>query len=524
MAATSYLAEAYSSDGPSRALGVCRVAKAVDYARKTMIFDDDDDDLVSLSRPPSCNIATSHISINHRTQLSFGKRLSMISAIQDISVLDAIEVQYLAQRGTCSGSGTGNGPQTQHCGGYTAPHPVSSHLTLQLSAAANAPSLQQPAQQSGWPGALQTASTRPASAWERAAGQHPQYPCTAQPRWQQRKGSTHDAAIVGNHGAHSLSGHGPPPSMKAASQQRPSVHEYHQQQPQQHRHSASAHHSAPAQDCSETSTAQHGCVSAAGAASTWGRAPSQPSMSRQAMGTQNPPRALWEPGGQQEASPAMLALPVNSSQRWLQDRTLAGPSLENGARAKPPQGAAIPLSTAQPTASQVQLQRPLHAVPAAPGRPSHEQFSPGVLAAAENVGQHEKRHDRGHPPMHIGGLPQVSSAAATLGVQTPEHRSIGDSDALIRAPAASHQEPVSGPAGGFSIEWDDWHPVEDWAMDPMEPSQPVPAAEGPAVALEQALDSTVDDVKPAHASGSEPELVLCKTATKGMLLDRSGPA
>ena len=121
-------------------------------------------------------------------------------------------------------------------------------------------------------------------------------------------------------------------------------------------------------------------------------------------------------------------------------------------------------------------------------------------------------------------LPQLpaSSVAAATGVQADAPGS-GATEEAPRASTEAARDPSPEQAAAFSIEWDDWHPVEEWSHDPAELSQPVPELEDPDAGPVHGGHSLGDDVDPAHIAGCEPDLTPCKTATKGMQLDRWRP-
>ena len=85
----------------------------------------------------------------------------------------------------------------------------------------------------------------------------------------------------------------------------------------------------------------------------------------------------------------------------------------------------------------------------------------------------------------------------------------------------------------MAVEWDDWEPDQQWSPNALQPCPPVLEEPG---AIEQSIPDTpetgeapenADDASQAEgleSAGSdvdcEPQLMPCKTATKGMLYDR----
>ena len=98
-----------------------------------------------------------------------------------------------------------------------------------------------------------------------------------------------------------------------------------------------------------------------------------------------------------------------------------------------------------------------------------------------------------------------------------------DTGEAARASAEPDQELVPEQPAPFSIDWDDWHPIEDLPNDPPEQSQPLPGMDQPEDGVDCVQDSLEEDEEPAHAAGYKPDLTPCKTATKGMQLDRLAP-
>ena len=98
------------------------------------------------------------------------------------------------------------------------------------------------------------------------------------------------------------------------------------------------------------------------------------------------------------------------------------------------------------------------------------------------------------------------------------------------------QAAPAGQASTMAIEWDDWEPDQQWSPNAVQPCPPVLEEPG---AIQQSIPDTPEtgeapeDAEDAsHAEGlkstgtdvdCEPQLMPCKTATKGMLYDRYPP-
>ena len=156
---------------------------------------------------------------------------------------------------------------------------------------------------------------------------------------------------------------------------------------------------------------------------------------------------------------------------------------------------------------------------------------PAVLARHQHV--HTSMQPRPVSTSAVAPRPSTATEAAAVAFK-------GDGGEVAAGTAEmSHAGlPQAAPAGQMStmaIEWDDWEPDGDWAPDAMQPCLPQPVLEDPG-AIEQSIPDTPEsggvpeDAEDAsHAEGLErvetdadyePQLMPCKTATKGMLYDR----
>ncbi len=144
-------------------------------------------------------------------------------------------------------------------------------------------------------------------------------------------------------------------------------------------------------------------------------------------------------------------------------------------------------------------------------------------------------------PVHASMQPQPMSSSAVA----PGRSTIAEAAAAApkgdgrEIAAGSNEMPhvgqpqAAGQASTMAVEWDDWEPDQQWSPNALQPCPP--ALEEPG-AIEQSIPDTpetgeapenADDASQAEgleSAGSdvdcEPQLMPCKTATKGMLYDR----
>lgn len=102
-----------------------------------------------------------------------------------------------------------------------------------------------------------------------------------------------------------------------------------------------------------------------------------------------------------------------------------------------------------------------------------------------------------------------------------------ESAQAMSSPPEAAQTGQAGQTGVISIAWDEWQAMEDWNPDQDWPMEPVQSPRGTSALAEAGAElqdahegSEVEAGAVEDAEGVEPQLVPCKTATKGMQLDR----
>ncbi len=417
-------------------------------------------------------------------------------------MLDALEAHHLAQKGTAVGS---NGLQSGCSAGLVATVAALRPPLAPIQTAGSA----RAAQHVGESTNLHSASMGPLDAWQHAGSRQPHPAAAMQPRWQQPMQAQQCAVRPGSCGTHSLSGFREAAAMSAFVP-RSSMH---RQQPEQLHHSAAAPPGAEsAQTFPGSSSAQQGFAAAMTSASCLPSHPSHPPLSRHGSGTRQPPRILWEPGGRPQNAAASLERTRHIE--WQQPQNPASlkqpaPSVNHVRPSQPPQAAQYP---AQLPACHVKMPRPLHAGPELQSPPMQAHMSAQAPPSAEASQQRGSVASMLPCPV-AASSPSLYAAAAR--VQT------GDTEEAVKASAEPYEEQVPEQAAPFSIDWDDWHPAEDLHNDPAEQPEPLPEINEPGAAdVDCVQDSLEDDEEPAQAAGCEPDLTPCKTATKGMQLDK----
>ena len=421
-------------------------------------------------------------------------------------MLDALEAKHLAQRG--AGGGCPSGLPPGCFGGCTASACALHPQQRAPSLSALAPDAPRAAQHAGGSTCTLSASSGPWATVEHGGCQHP--------RWQQPTQSTQRAIKPGICVRYGLSGFRDAASTDASGP-RPSVH---QQHPEQLHDSATAPGAEPAQGFVGISGAQQGPPAAATTASRLPSHTSHPPLCRQDASTRQPSRILWEPGGQPQAAAAMLVRPMDKALQRLHGNPHLRQPLAPVGHIRPPQPPQAALLPAQRPACQRETQSALPTGSGLHSYPLQARLSSNAPPAADAPQQHGSMASI-LPPSMVARLP-ASSVTAAAEVHLVAS-STGDTE---KAPASSHksaQNPSQDQAAAFSIEWDDWQPLEEWPHDPAKPSKPVPGLEDPDADPAHVGHSLGDDVEAARVAGCEPDLTPCKTATKGMQLDRWRP-
>lgn len=426
-------------------------------------------------------------------------------------MLDAIEARYLAQKCAATGS---SGPQTGCSGDLTAGVEFCAQKRPPL-----APLLALSAPQAGTY-ALGPANTQSASQGALVTGEHagswqPRYLAAMQPQWQQPMQNKHSAPTPGTCGAYSLPGFRAASTMDAPCP-RSSMHQL--QAEQLHYYSATALGAETGQGFLTNSSAQQGPSAASVTAHGVPSHPCHPPLSRHGAANKLSPRVLWEPGGTPQQAAAGSLVPHGLA-RPQQPQRLAHLRQPADSQATPPH----PLQAAQTSAKLPVYPAETTLSLQAGSRPESHPMQARLSARAPPAAKASRQHGSmaSMPPHPIGACtPDPGTAAAEMQTDAP---STVDADEGAAAPAEAHQEPMQEHAAAFSIEWDDWHPVEDWPDDPAEQSDPFPGSDQPGADVERVQDSLGDDEEPAHAAGNEPDLTPCTTATKGMQLDRWQP-
>lgn len=455
---------------------------------------------------------------------------SILNILQDISVLDAIEAQYLAQREAANQSRPGIGSQAQPSSAFRAPQPAHINQPSQTHTQgpfSNGPSLAPHAlhvNNAARPNSALGSSRPPAGG--HAGGPRLQQPGALRQRWQQPAEGMHAARADNLCAANRLPGPVRPPRTHPMGQHQPAIQ-------QQQRSSAPLQQAGPAQASAGAQPPEHASRSARHPASSWARCPSQQAPHRPGAVSQEPTRSLWEPGGPPQAAAALAAQPrrqpAQPAQQPGQAPMQAGPFPAAAPHARAQLRARFILPPGQLETRQTQPQELPQASTESPSHPVIVQPSKGIppaaAAACDQPGPSSKA--LGHSAAFLYSHSISAALLSTVAAESANGVS-GSSDAtgvLAGDSTRAAQDAATGQGGILNIEWDDWQPEDDWLMEPLHPSQAAPVLEAPGTAgvpdtPEGAEDPGADaaDAEP----DSEPQLVPCKTATKGMQLDRSG--
>ena len=424
-------------------------------------------------------------------------------SLQDILVLDAIVANHLAQRSAAVGS---NGLQS----GCSTSVITSVEAARQPLAPIQAASGPHAAQHAGRPASAQGASKGPLDIGEHASSRQANPAVAMQPRWQQPMQARQSAVRPGSCGTHTLSGFRDAACMNA-SVPRPFMHH---QQPEQLHYSNSAPGTESAQRLPGSNSAQQGFAAAVSLASCLPSHTSHPPLSRHDSDTGQPPRILWEPGGR----------PQNAAVLPERPRHIQFQQPQNPAHLKQPAPAAFNVRPFQPQQAaqhpaqvppyHVQMHWPLQTESEPQCHPTQAHVSAKTPPGAQAAQMHGSMASMLPQSVPAKSLTLSAAAAAAARVQT------GDTEEAAKASAEPHQEPMPEQPAPFSIDWDDWHPDEELPNDPAEQLEPLPGKDKPPADVDCVQDSLEDDEVPEEAAGSQPDLTPCKTATKGMQLDR----
>ena len=425
-------------------------------------------------------------------------------------MLDAIEAKYLALKAAAADS---SGPQTDCSGDLTAGVGFCAQKRPPL-APLLALSVPQAGKLAVGPANSQSASQGASVTGEHAGSWQPQYLAAMQPRWQQPMQNHTSAPRHSTCGAYSLPGSRAAANMDASC---PSS-SMHQPRPEQLRYSATAPGTESAQDLLTISSTQPGPAAASVTAHGLPSHSSHPPGSKHGTANRLSPRVLWKPGGRpQQGAAGLLARPGLAGPQ--QPQLLAHSRQPAVSQAGLPQPLQAAQASAKPPAYPAETKMLLQAGSRPESRPTQACLSAKAPAAAAGSQQHGSMASM--LPHPVGACsPGPGTAAAEAQAAAP---GTADTEPAATAPAEADQGPVPEQAAAFSIEWDDWHPVDDWPDNPAEQSQPSPGMDQPGAGVERVQDSLEDDEGPAHAAGNEPDLTPCKTANKGMQLDRWRP-
>lgn len=439
------------------------------------------------------------------------------------------------------------------------------------------------AQHAGWPGQHQSTARYPQPFARQGTGYSSQHSSTLQPDHrpptQEMSPQSWANSSAAPHSIRPPSQRWPPAFQQQQSsgpEQPPPAYSTAAAQ-QAHQRPAAAHSASAARPAHHGSfAAAPPSVSAARNAFTHGPQHSQ------GAAAHRPPRTLWEPGGQAHTAADPFAQPNSTLQQARHGNISQEPILApmHHAAAGAPQHMFVrPL---QPVASHARFQRQPRTGPwgqeksagagpsysSAPAARMSSAHLASSAAAKAQIPSAPAPRPAGSAPCstgYAGALPSSSSrlqeaaqaewagsagALPRSSVSTPEGAQAGQVDALpsssARLPEAGQARAVpSSPArppesaqavssppeaaqtGVMSIAWDDWQPMDDWNPDQDWPMEPVQSPRATSAREEAGAELQDAHEGPEGETGAvedaemvEPQLVPCKTATKGMQLDR----
>ena len=166
------------------------------------------------------------------------------------------------------------------------------------------------------------------------------------------------------------------------------------------------------------------------------------------------------------------------------------------------------------------------------GMPAAEPAGAGLLACNQHV--HTSMQPRPVNSSAVAPGPSTIAEAAAAAPKGDGRELAADITEILHS--GLPQAAPAGQASTMAIEWDDWEPDQQWSPTAVQPCPPVleePGAVGhsiPDTPETGDAPEAAEDASHAEGLGSagtavdcEPQLMPCKTATKGMLYDRYPP-